>query len=86
MKLWRSWEDEISRLISDYQDIQLPEASLQEIGQPSDAGSISDIQLVGKDMGQRQPLEPLDGFLAHLLVQRRQNDGDAIARELPAHL
>jgi hypothetical protein len=68
-----------SHSTSRYQDIQLPKPGLREIGQPSDARGVRDVQLVEDDVGEPQASELPDGSCAPRLVPGRQDNDDGEA-------
>lgn len=68
------------------QSVQPPKTGLQGIGKGSNAGSVRDIQLMEDDAGEPERLELLDGLCTSRLVSGRQNDREAAAGQLPAHL
>ena len=69
-----------------YQDVELPKTRLQETRQFGNALRIGDLRLMENDIGEPCICELLDGGCAPLLVPGCQDDGDAIAGQLPAHL
>lgn len=73
---------------SPYQDIKPPELIPDEIGQPGDAGSVGDIQLVEHDIriGGAGAPDAVDRLQPPRLVPRRQDDPEPPGRELPAGL